>query len=40
MKVGDWSQDGFTIAHNGVFVSKTQLNQISLGPISITSQTR
>ena len=30
MRGGDWSQDGYTIAHNGVFVSKTQLNLVKL----------
>ena len=26
MKYGDWSQDTYTMAHNGVFVCKTQFN--------------
>ena len=26
----DWSQDVFTVAHNGVHISKTQLNEIKL----------
>ena len=39
MKVGDWSHEVYTIAHNGMFVFESQLNPINLhvyGYLSVT----